>query len=91
MGTSGTEYKGTKVFQENQRDYAFTLKSFPSKMQNKYLREEQKEHSSHWKLKITRTLASQRPYFLKLARVYKAGPEHGLHSVVRVQSLISSP
>ncbi|XP_061267218.1 bromodomain testis-specific protein [Bos javanicus] len=35
--------KETKVFQENQRDHGFTLESFPNKMQNKCLEEEQKE------------------------------------------------
>ncbi|XP_057600979.1 bromodomain testis-specific protein isoform X1 [Hippopotamus amphibius kiboko] len=36
--------KEPKVFQENQRDHGFTLESFPNKMQNKCLGEEQKEH-----------------------------------------------
>uniref|UniRef100_A0A4W2HAT8 Bromodomain testis-specific protein n=1 Tax=Bos indicus x Bos taurus TaxID=30522 RepID=A0A4W2HAT8_BOBOX len=35
--------KEPKVFQENQRDHGFTLESFPNKMQNKCLEEEQKE------------------------------------------------
>ncbi|MXQ79712.1 hypothetical protein E5288_WYG006971 [Bos mutus] len=35
--------KEPKVFQENQRDHCFTLESFPNKMQNKCLEEEQKE------------------------------------------------
>uniref|UniRef100_A0A8C9C747 Bromodomain testis associated n=1 Tax=Phocoena sinus TaxID=42100 RepID=A0A8C9C747_PHOSS len=36
--------KEPKVFQGNQRDHGFTLESFPNKMQNKCLGEEQKEH-----------------------------------------------
>ncbi|KAM9109112.1 bromodomain testis-specific protein [Megaptera novaeangliae] len=36
--------KEPKVFQENQRDHGFTLESFPNKMQNNCLGEEQKEH-----------------------------------------------
>ncbi|XP_007468616.1 PREDICTED: bromodomain testis-specific protein [Lipotes vexillifer] len=36
--------KEPKVFQENQRDHGFTLESFPNKMQNECLGEEQKEH-----------------------------------------------
>uniref|UniRef100_A0A8C6EC07 Bromodomain testis-specific protein n=1 Tax=Moschus moschiferus TaxID=68415 RepID=A0A8C6EC07_MOSMO len=36
--------KEPKVFQENQRDHGFTLESFPNKMENKRLGEEQKEH-----------------------------------------------